>query len=435
MFEELTSKLQAVFRKLKGRGRLSEREVREHLRQLRRVLLEADVNYRVAKEFIASVEERAVGEEVIGSLTPGEMVIKIVHSELTRLLGERREGLSFSSSPSVIMAVGLQGSGKTTTVAKLGVYLKGKGRRSLLVSCDVKRPAASEQLRVLADRAGLDFFEGGGGDSLGICKDARRVASSSSLDVVILDTAGRLHVDDELMEELSAIKSELKPKEILLVADGMTGQDAVSIARTFEQRLGLSGVILTKLDGDARGGAALSIRAVTKKPIKFICLGEKLSDIEEFHPERMASRILGMGDIVSLMERAEAALKEREVERLEEKMRKQSFTLSDFLSQLRQLKKMGPLDRMLDLLPGFPSSKLKGLKLDEKTMARTEAILNSMTPEEREDPRMIDGSRRKRIAKGSGTTVEEVNLLLKQYEFSKRMMKEMLKGKRWPFSL
>ncbi len=434
MFEELTAKLQGVFRKLKGRGRLSEKEVREHLRQVRRVLLEADVNYKVVKEFISSVEEKAVGEEVIESLTPGEMVVKIVYSQLTGLLGEKKAGLSFSRAPSLIMVVGLQGSGKTTTVAKLGIYLKGKGRRPLLVSCDVKRPAAPEQLRVLATRAGLDFFGGDGESCLSISRDAVREAIRANLDVVILDTAGRLHINDELMQELSIIKAELRPREVLLVADGMTGQDAVSIARAFEDRLGLSGVILTKLDGDARGGAALSMRAVTKRPIKFICIGEKLSDIEEFHPERMASRILGMGDVVSLIERAEAVLKEKDVERLEEKMRKESFTLSDFLSQLSQLKKMGPLHKMVGLLPGVSSSALKGLKLDERALGRTEAIIGSMTVEERENPRIIDGSRRRRIARGSGTTVEQVNLLLRQFELSKKMMKELMKGKRRPFS-
>lgn len=430
MFEELTSKLQGIFRKLRGRGRLTQKEVREQLRELRRILLEADVNYKVAKEFISSVEERAVGEEVTRSLTPGEVVVKIVYSELTRLLGETRSKLSISSSPATIMLVGLQGSGKTTTAAKLGRYLKKGGRRPLLVACDVKRPAASEQLKSLAERAGLDFFGDDRGDAPEICKRALKEAKSSSGDVVILDTAGRLHIDDKLMAELSLIKSRLKPKEVLLVVDGMTGQDAVSIAENFEDSLGLSGMILTKLDGDARGGAALSVRAVTKRPIKFIGTGEKLSDLEEFHPERMASRILGMGDLISLIDEAEAVIGEQEAERLEEKIRRQSFTLSDFLAQLGQLKSMGPLSKMLERLPGLSIPQLKKSKLDERALIKAEAIINSMTSEERENPTIIDGRRKRRIAKGSGTTVEQVNLLLKQFELSKKMMREIARGGR-----
>ncbi len=428
MFEELTSKLQEVFRKLRGRGKLTQKEVREQLRELRRVLLEADVNYKVAREFISSVEERAVGEEVTGSLTPGEVIVKIVYSELTKLLGETSSKLSVSSSPATIMLVGLQGSGKTTTAAKLGRYLKKIGRRPLLVACDVKRPAASEQLKRLAEKADLDFFGDCRGDAPGICKRALKKAQSSSADVVILDTAGRLHMDDELMAELSLIKSQVKPREVLLVADGMTGQDAVSIAERFEESLGLSGVILTKLDGDARGGAALSIRAVTKRPIKLIGTGEKLSDLEEFHPERMASRILGMGDLTSLLDQAQVVISEQEAERLEEKMRRQSFTLSDFLSQLGQLRSMGPLSKMLERLPGLPIPQLKKLKLDDRALLKAEAIISSMTLEERENPTIIDGRRKRRIAKGSGTTVEQVNLLLKQFELSKKMMREYARG-------
>ena len=424
MFDELANKLDSAFRKLRGAGKLTEKNIAESMREIRRILLEADVNYKVAKEFIASVQEKAVGTEVLRSITPGQQVIKIVHDELVHLLGQSNVGLHFGSMPpSVIMLVGLQGSGKTTFAGKLSGLLKKQGKNPLLVAADVYRPAAIDQLKTVGKSIDVPVFEMGNEDPVKIAKAGVDEARKHGHDTMILDTAGRLHIDENMMLELANIQKSIQPSEILFVADGMTGQDAVKSAQAFLETLDFSGVVLTKLDGDSKGGAALSVRSVTGKPIKFVSSGEKLDAIEAFHPDRMASRILGMGDIVSLVEKAQEVVDEEKTEKLAERLRKQSFTLEDFLDQLNQIKKMGPLDQLMGMVPGM--NKMKGMQVDEGAMVKTEAIIQSMTRDERRKPQIINGSRRKRIARGSGTTVQDVNRLLKQFQMMQKMMKQM----------
>ncbi len=425
MFEDLTIKLEGIFKKLRGHGRLSEDNIKDALKEVRRALLEADVNYKVVKDFVSQVQEKAIGQEVLRSITPGQQVIKVVHEELTDLLGKTRVEVSFSQKPpTVFMLVGLQGSGKTTACGKLARYYRKKGRFPLLVAADVYRPAAVDQLEILGKSLDLPVFSSNK-DPVKICQDSIDRAKKDARDLVIIDTAGRLHIDQPLMQELLEIKRAISPREIILVADAMTGQDAVNIAKTFEEKIVLDGVFLTKMDGDARGGAALSIRAVTGKPIKFVGTGEKLEALEMFHPDRMASRILGMGDVVSLVEKAEETLSVEEAEKLEKKLRKEAFTFEDFHSQLQQIKRMGPLDSILGMIPGLGGKVMKGLSIDEKAMARVEAMISSMTKEERLKPHVIDGSRRKRIARGSGTSLQDVNRLLKQFFTMQKMMKNL----------
>lgn len=431
MFDRLSDKLAQVFKKLKGRGVLTEAQVNEALREVRLALLEADVNYKVTKGFIEEIRERAVGEEVLKSLTPTQQVIKIVHEELTKLLGGEAPKLDLSGKPPVaLMLVGLQGSGKTTTAAKLARRLKSQGRQPYLVPADVQRPAAIEQLRRLAQEAGVGVYDPKPGETPVVIADqAMEAAYTAGYDTVILDTAGRLHIDAPLMEELRAIKGKVSPREILLVADAMTGQDAVLVAQKFDEMLKLTGVILTKVEGDARGGAALSMRAVIGKPIKFLGVGEKLDALEVFHPDRLASRILGMGDVLTLIEKAQETLDLEQAQALEKKIRQEAFTLEDFRQQLVQLRKMGPLEGLLEMIPGFKKLKaIKGAKPDEKALKRVEAIILSMTPEERANYQIINGSRRRRIAKGSGTTVEEVNRLLKNFAATQKLIRQMGKA-------
>ncbi len=432
MFEELTSRLESVFRKLRGYGKLSEQNMREALREVRRALLEADVNYKVAKEFVTRVEEKAVGREVLKSLTPGQQVIGVVHEELVELLGGKAASLKPASKrPAAILVVGLQGSGKTTFTVKLAVHLRKKGGKPLVVAADLKRPAAVEQLRVLADSAGVESFIPAPGDT--VVSSAPRAldqATEQGYDWVLFDTAGRMHVDDEMMAELVALRDRVSPQEILLVLDGMTGQDAVNVATAFQKTVDFDGAVITKLDGDARGGAALSLRAVTGKPIKFVSVGEKPESLEVFHPDRMASRILGMGDVLSLVERAEQAVDSERAMEIERKLREADFTLEDFLEQLKEVRKMGPLQDVLDMVPGFGKIKKAGLDVDESALGRVEAVINSMTPEERRVPTIIDGSRRKRIATGSGTTVQDVNRVLKQFFQIQKLLKQMKRGGR-----
>lgn len=425
VFEGLSEKLQNLMKKIKGQARITEKDVKEMMREVKLALLEADVNFKVVKEFINSITERAVGSEVLESLTPGQQVVKIVHEELIKLMGTTPARITYSPAPpTVYMMVGLQGSGKTTTSGKLANLLRKEGKKPLLVACDVYRPAAVKQLQVVGSQLNIAVFEmGTGNDPVDIAKKAVDHAKSMQFDVVIIDTAGRLHVDAELMEELRRIKQSVKPHEILLVVDAMTGQDAVNVAGSFNEQLGIDGIILTKLDGDTRGGAALSARAVTGKPIKFAGMGEKLNDLEPFYPDRMASRILGMGDVLSLIEKAQEAFDEKKAMELERKMRSQQFTLDDFLDQMQQLKKMGPLNQILGMLPGINAKALKGIDLDDKQMERTLAIIRSMTPQERSNPGILNASRRQRIAKGSGTSVTEVNRLLKQFEDVQKMIK------------
>ncbi|TET44385.1 signal recognition particle protein [candidate division TA06 bacterium] len=431
MFENLTGALETIFRKLRGYGRLSEKQVKESAREIRRALLEADVNYKVAKDFIKRVEEKALGETVLKSLTPGEQVMKIVYEEMVNLLGKKRKELKFGPAPSFIMLVGLQGSGKTTTAVKLADRLKKKGRNPLLVGCDVKRPAAIEQLKSMAKSAKVDFFQSQEETPVAICTSAHKFALTSSHDTVILDTAGRLHIDEPMMGELKDIKKAVSPSETILVADGMMGADAVNVAKEFSSKLGIDSVVLTKMDGDARGGAALSIRSATGVGLSFVGVGERFQDIEEFHPERFASRILGAGDLESLLEKAHAAISEEEAKELEKRLT-EGFTLDDFLASLSQIKKMGSLEQILEMVPGF--SHMKTLPVDEKAIGRAEAIINSMTKEERNSPKLLNGSRRRRIAMGAGVRVEDVNTLLKQVDAFRKMVKELPKGKRpFPF--
>jgi signal recognition particle subunit SRP54 len=431
MFENLTEKLDNVFKKLKGRGVLDEENVRSALKDIRIALLEADVNFRVVKEFVEDVMERAVGHEVLDSITPGQQIVKIVHDRLVNLMGEESSTLKLSGHyPATILLVGLQGCGKTTTAAKLARYIMNQEKRVALVSADVYRPAAIEQLKVLGEKTGAGIFDSAGmKDPVRICLDAVEYAKSDGFETLIIDTAGRLHIDEELMDELKRIKAAVNPAEILFIADAMTGQDAVSVAAKFNDLLGIDGVILTKMDGDARGGAALSLRKVTEKPVKFIGSGEKIDALEIFHPGRMASRILGMGDILTLVEKAQMTIDERAAEDLEKKIRKDAFTLEDLKKQLSQIKKMGPLQDILGMLPGFGKIKaLKNATPDDRELVKTVAIIDSMTKKERLNSKIIDGRRRKRIAKGSGTTVQDVNRVLKNYVEMKKMMKKLSKG-------
>lgn len=443
IFEGLADKLQATFQKLRGHGKLSEADVNEAMREVRMALLEADVNFKVVKDFVAKVKERSIGQEVMESLTPAQFVIKIVHDELTQLMGGTQSRIAISSRPpTVIMLVGLQGAGKTTTAGKLALTLKKQGKRPLLVAGDVYRPAAIKQLEVVGKQVDTPVFTLGDKVSpVEIAKQAIDHALAYLNDVVIVDTAGRLHINEELMNELKQIKQQVKPHEILLVVDAMTGQDAVNVAQTFDQDLGLDGVILTKLDGDARGGAALSIKTVTGKPIKFTGMGEKLDALEPFYPERMSSRILGMGDVLSLIEKAQENIDIDKAKALEKKLRKEDFTLDDFLEQMQQVRKLGSMEQILGMIPGMGSlkNKLKGAEFDEKELKHIEAIIYSMTPKERRTPAVINGSRRKRIATGSGTRVQEVNRLLKQFADAKKMMKGFAKmksgNKKMPFKM
>ena len=430
-FEGLSEKLNATFKRLRGKGRLTENDVREGMREVRLALLEADVSYKVVKEFVATVTERAVGSDVLDSLTPAQQVIKIVNEELTNLMGGANAKLSLASSgPTVVMMVGLQGAGKTTTTAKLaGLMRRQLGRRPLLAACDVYRPAAIEQLKVVGSQLDLPVFEQGQGDPVEIAQAALRHAKDHGNDLVFLDTAGRLHVDEALMDELKRMKSAVHPHEILLVVDAMTGQDAVNAASSFDEALGIDGVVLTKLDGDARGGAALSIRAVTGKPIKFVGTGEKLEMIEPFHPDRMASRILGMGDMLSFIEKAEAAFDQKQAAKLEEKLRKNRFTLQDYYDQLQQIRGMGDLSQLAGMMPGQLGRQLQGASIDEKQMAHTEAIILSMTPLERENPQILNASRKRRIAAGCGLEVVDVNRLLKQFDAMQQIVKQFSKGR------
>jgi signal recognition particle subunit SRP54 len=426
MFEDLTSKLEGIFKKLRGQGRLSESNIKDALKEVRRALLEADVNYKVVRDFVAQVEAKAIGQEVLRSITPGQQVIKIVYEELTALLGKDKVDVRFSAQPpTIFMLVGLQGSGKTTACGKLARFYRKKGRFPLLVAADIYRPAAIDQLKILGKSLDIPVYSAKD-DPVIICESAVEHSRKEGKDLVIIDTAGRLHIDEPLMEELQKIKKAVSPQEIILVADAMTGQDAVNIAKTFEEKIGLDGIFLTKMDGDARGGAALSIRAVTGKPIKFVGIGEKLDALEMFYPDRIASRILGMGDVVSLVEKAQESVDIEEAEKLEQKLRKELFTFDDFYSQLQQLKKMGPLESVLEMIPGL-GGKMRGLKIDDKAMVRVEAMINSMTKEERQKPHVIDGGRRRRIAKGSGTSVPDVNQLLKQFFMMQKMIKNVAK--------
>jgi signal recognition particle subunit SRP54 len=431
MFDNLSEKLQGVFKRLKGHGKLNEGDIKVALREVRLALLEGDVHFKVVKEFIDSIYSRAIGHEVMASLTPAQQVIKIVHQELASLMGDGEPKIHLSGqSPISVMLVGLHGCGKTTTAAKLAVYFKEKNRFPYLVPADVYRPAAIEQLQLLAKESGIEFYESNPEESpLEICQRARQKAMAAGYDLMFVDTAGRLHIDEPLMEELREIKGQLYPKEILLVADAMTGQDAVNIAKAFSDALDINGVVLTKMEGDARGGAALSIKGVTGKPIKFIGTGEKLDALEVFHPDRMASRILGMGDVLSLIEKTQASFDEQKAEELERKLRKEAFTLEDFRDQIRRIKKMGSIESILNMIPGIGGMKgLKGIQLQERELVKIEAIINSMTHKERRNHGILNGSRRLRIAKGSGTTVQDVNRLLKQYTHILQVMKRLRRG-------
>lgn len=426
MFDSLSDRLQSVFDRLKGRGKLTEADVDEAMREIRLALLEADVNFKVVKDFIAKVKERAIGSEVLESLTPAQQVIKIVNDELTALLGSTESKLIFASQPpTVVMMVGLQGSGKTTATAKLANYTRRQGKRPLMIAADTYRPAAIDQLVALGEENGIPVFCGGGKPEE-IVADGLREAATKALDVVIIDTAGRLHIDEKMMNEVERIKKLARPHQILLVVDSMTGQDAVNVAQAFQEKLDFDGLILTKLDGDARGGAALSIRAVTGKPVKFASMGEKIDSLDAFHPDRMSSRILGMGDVLTLIEKAQTTSDVKKAKEMEEKFRKAEFTLEDFLDQMKQLKQMGPINQIIKMLPGVSNAPgLKNLNIDDKDMVRLQAIIESMTPGERANPAIITGSRRERIARGSGSVVQDVNKLLKQFAQTKKMMKQM----------
>jgi signal recognition particle subunit SRP54 len=428
VFTELSSRLEDVFRRLRSRGKLTEANIRDALREVRLALLEADVNYGVVKDFIERVREKAIGAAVLQSLTPGQQVVKVVHQELVSLMGDSQSKLNLAPMPpTIIMLVGLQGSGKTTTAAKLGKRLQKEGRRPFLIPADVYRPAAITQLKVLGQQIGAPVWDTNpAARPVDICRDAIATARSRGHDVVIIDTAGRLHIDEGMMEELKGLRQEFSPHETLFVADSMTGQDAVTVAKTFNEALALDGVILTKLDGDARGGAALSIWSVTGKPVKFVGTGEKIDALEPFHPERIASRILGMGDVLSLIERAEEAISVEKAKELEKKLREETFTLADFKEQLQQVRNMGSFDQILSMLPGMGG--MKNLQVDEREFVRIEAIINSMTPVERQNPSMIDGSRRRRIAQGSGTQIQDVNRLLKQFAETRKLMKRFIQG-------
>ncbi|HTY11791.1 MAG TPA: signal recognition particle protein [Bacteroidota bacterium] len=429
MFDTLTQKLDSVLKRLRGEGRISEANIAEMLREVRKVLLDADVNYKVVKQFIDNVQQKSLGKEVVGSVAPGQLIVKIIRDELVALLGSTKGDITISQTPpSVIMIAGLQGSGKTTFAAKLANLLKSKGRSPLLVAADVYRPAAVDQLIALGGQIGVPVFSSRTDTAVDIAKNSIDHARKNARDTVIIDTAGRLHVDEEMMREAESIKTSVQPHEILFVVDAMTGQDAVNTAKAFHDRLNFDGVVLTKLDGDTRGGAALSIRSVVERPIKFVGTGEKLDALEQFYPDRMASRILGMGDIVTLVEKAQQSFDKEKAEQLEQKIRKAQFTLEDFYGQLQEVKKMGPLSQVLSMIPG--ANKLGNInEVDDKEMKYVEAIILSMTVEERQHPAIINGSRRKRIASGSGTSVQEVNKLLKQFFEMQKMMKNFSKGK------
>lgn len=425
-FEGLSGRLSEVFKKLKGRGKVKESDIKEVMREVRMALLEADVNYKVAKDFVASVSEKAMGSEVLESLTPAQQIIKIVNDELTELMGSTNARITFSSKlPTIIMMCGLQGAGKTTHCAKLARYFKQSGKRPLLAACDVYRPAAIQQLQIVGEQAGVPVFEIGQGDPVEIARKAVLHARDYGNDILILDTAGRLHIDEELMDELRRIKETVQPQEILLVIDAMTGQDAVNVAKSFDETLGIDGTILTKLDGDTRGGAALSVRAVTGKPIKFVGTGEKLDNLEPFYPDRMASRILGMGDVLTLIEKAQSTVDEQKAMEMAKKLKEQSFDMNDLLEQMQQIKQMGSLSQVISMFPGAGKISDEETAAGEAQLKKTEAIINSMTKRERERPAIINPSRKRRIAAGSGTKVEDVNRLLKQFEQMQKMMKMM----------
>ena len=431
-FESLSEKLAAAFKKLKSKGKLNENDIKDAMREVKLALLEADVNYKVVKDFVKSVSERAVGQEVLSSLTPAQQVIKIVNEELTSLMGGENARLEFPSKPPcVVLMCGLQGSGKTTHSAKLARYFKAQGRHPLLIACDVYRPAAIEQLKIVGEKSGAKVFEMGQGDPVRIATEGIKFAKDHGHDLVIIDTAGRLHIDEKLMDEIKSIKNAVNPNEILLVVDAMTGRDAVNVAESFNKAMEVTGIILTKLDSDTRGGAALSVLKVTNKPIKFSGIGEKIEDLEPFYPDRMASRILGMGDVLTLIEKAQDAVDEKEAEKLAKKMQENSFDMNDLLDQLRQIQKMGSLKQIVSMLPGM-GNKVDSLNLDDKQFTRVEAIITSMTKAERAKPSIINPSRKRRIASGSGTQVQDVNRLLKQFEQMKQMMKQLggKKGKR-----
>jgi len=424
-FEGLSEKLGGVFKRLKSRGKLTESDVREAMREVKMALLEADVSYKVVKDFVAKVTEKAVGEEVLTSLTPGQHVIKIVNDELIALMGEQNSRINMPSKPPcVIMMCGLQGSGKTTHAAKLAKYFKDNGKRPLLAACDVYRPAAINQLQVVGEKAGVKVFEMGQINPVTIAKEAVKHAKDYGNDMVILDTAGRLHIDEELMNELKTIKEETHPDEIMLVVDAMTGQDAVNVAKAFDDALGIDSVLMSKLDSDTRGGAALSVLAVTGKPIKFVGMGEKLDEFEPFHPERMASRILGMGDVLTLIERVQTSVNENDAKKLEERLKENSFDMTDLLEQMKQVRKMGPLKQLMGMIPGV-ADKIKDVDIDDRQMDRIEAMILSMTPAERAKPSIIDPKRKRRIAAGSGNSVSDVNRLLRQFEQMQKLMKQM----------
>jgi len=429
-FESLGEKLQNAFKKLKGKGRLSEKDVKEAMREVRLALLEADVNFRVVKDFVAGITEKAVGHDVLESLNPGQQVIKLVHEDLIALMGSTQSQLTFSpKTPTVYMMVGLQGAGKTTSSGKLAGILRKQGKQPLLVACDVYRPAAIKQLQVVGNTYNIPVFEMGDKVSpVTIAEKSLEHAAKNGNDIVLIDTAGRLHIDDTLMDELQQIRQIAKPQEILLVVDAMTGQDAVNVAKTFDEKLGLDGIIVTKLDSDTRGGAVLSVKSVTGKPIKYVGMGEKLDDMEPFHPDRMASRILGMGDVLSLIDKAQQAFDEKQAADLEQKLKNNTFTLEDFLDQMQQIKKMGNIKDLLGMMPGINQAALAGAEVDEKAMVHTEAIIQSMTRKERHDPSILNGSRKRRIAAGSGRSIQEVNRLLKQFEEMRKMMKSFTGG-------
>ncbi len=442
-FESLTAKLQDVFKQLRGKGRLTEKDLKEAMRQVKLALLEADVNFKIVKDFINTVTEKAIGADVLEGLNPGQQVIKIVNEEMINLLGSAQSKLTFSSkSPTVYMLVGLQGAGKTTAAGKLAGQLRKQGKKPLLVACDIYRPAAIEQLKVVGKTFNIPVYSEGIKNPVDIAKNALDVARRDGHDVVITDTAGRLHINEELMNELKEIKTAIRPQEIILLIDAMTGQDAVNVAQSFNDQLGIDGIIISKLDGDTRGGAALSVRAVTQKPIKYVGMGEKLEDLEPFYPERMASRILGMGDVLSLIEKAQQNFDEKQAKELEKKMLSNEFSLDDFLDQMQQVKKMGPIKNLIGMIPGLNQAGLSEADIDEKQLVHVEAIIQSMTKKERKHPEILNASRKRRIAKGCGRTIQDVNRLLKQFESIRQMMKQisgMTKNKRgkinFPFNI
>lgn len=424
MFDDLTYKLETAFKKISGQGKLTEKNISETMREVRRIFLDADVNYKVVKEFIEKVEKKSLGKEVLLSITPGQLIIKIIYDELVQVLGVESSNLIFSNQPpSIYLIAGLQGSGKTTFSAKLAKSLKKSGKKPLLVACDIYRPAAIEQLKTLGRQIDVPVFSKSG-NPVQIAKDSIKYAKENSLDTIIVDTAGRLHIDESMMEEVAKIKSEIKPTETYFVVDSMTGQDAVNSAKAFHDKLSYDGIVLTKLDGDTKGGCAISIRSVVQKPIKFVSMGEKLEMLESFHPDRMASRVLGKGDIISLVEKAQETFDEKHAEKLEEKFRTNKFDYNDLRDQLKQMKKMGSLSQILSMLPGM-SSAIKNVDIDEKVMVRMDAIISSMTEEERKKPNILNGNRRKRIARGSGTSIQDVNRLVKQFEDMQKMMKRI----------